>query len=225
MKKTTFIYILYKNEIPFYIGKTTNSLRKREREHQYKYGYDIVLETLDECRNDKQIWKPLECYWIQQFKAWGFELVNQNEGGGGPELHSKESRLKISLNRRNKCNKPIIQYDLNGKFIKEWNSISEADLIIRNKKEGSTSIGSCLEGKTSKAYGYIWRYKCDDIRKLDLPIHKFCKRVEQYSINNEFIKEYTSATEVKKLTGIDPQHVLLGKYKTAGGYIFKYILS
>lgn len=51
--------------------------------------------------------------------------------------------------------KPIIQYDLQGNYIKTWDSIIEAsnELNIID-----TSICKCLKGKRNKAGGYIWRY-------------------------------------------------------------------
>lgn len=52
--------------------------------------------------------------------------------------------------------KPILQYDLEGNFIKEW----EGGAII--KKElgfNPTHIYSCCTGKRKKSCGYIWRFK------------------------------------------------------------------
>lgn len=89
-----YIYYLAKNEIPFYVGKTKQTTRRRHG-HYKTYGTEITLNVIDECENNKQIWKPLECYWIEQFKVWGFDLVNQNKGGGGPNFYSEEQKLKM----------------------------------------------------------------------------------------------------------------------------------
>lgn len=51
------------------------------------------------------------------------------------------------------------------------------------------------------------------------------KPVLQYSINGEFIKEFSSATEAEKITGIcraGIQRCCIRKYKQAKGYIWKY---
>jgi len=86
------IYFLTKNNNPFYVGKTTlHFCKKREYKHKEKYGFDIQMEILEEV--EYQDWKFWECYWIEQFKQWGFNLKNKNNGGGGcikmPEI-SKE---------------------------------------------------------------------------------------------------------------------------------------
>lgn len=64
----------------------------------------------------------------------------------------------------NTLRKPIIQYDKNGNFISEWNSIKEAAAYIqtegftRNKSKES-NITNCLTGFSKSAYGYRWEYK------------------------------------------------------------------
>ena len=50
--------------------------------------------------------------------------------------------------------KEIIQFDLNGKFIKEWSSLKE----IR-KKYNNSNIASVLTGNRNNASGFIWKYK------------------------------------------------------------------
>lgn len=57
----------------------------------------------------------------------------------------------------NKMKHPIVQYGLNGKYIKEWKSALDAEKEMRGKNTGN--ICNCLKGKTKTAYGYIWKYK------------------------------------------------------------------
>ena len=52
--------------------------------------------------------------------------------------------------------KPVIQYDINGRKIKEYKSTIEAGKPF---KHGSTNIGKCCNGKLKTAYGYVWKYK------------------------------------------------------------------
>lgn len=81
------------NPFKVYIGKTNTS---RESKHKCKFGKQILYDVIDEINSqNKKDWKPLETYWIQQFKAWGFEVLNQNEGGGGPQFYSEEIRQKM----------------------------------------------------------------------------------------------------------------------------------
>ena len=80
-----YIYCLFdENGVPLYIGKTKNNLILRERQHQKKLMKQISIIELDNVDNNE--WKFWEEYWIEQFKAWGFSLLNQNKGGGGRSL-------------------------------------------------------------------------------------------------------------------------------------------
>ncbi len=49
----------------------------------------------------------------------------------------------------------IKQYDKQGNFVKEYNSIKEASLFIGGL---STNIVKCAKGKIATAYGYVWKY-------------------------------------------------------------------
>lgn len=52
-----------------------------------------------------------------------------------------------------------------------------------------------------------------------------CKKVCQFGLDRKFIKRYDSLTHAEKETGILCQHIsqcCLKKYKTAGGYIWRY---
>lgn len=52
--------------------------------------------------------------------------------------------------------KPTIQYDLNGNFIKEWESLIQIEKELGYK---NSNISSNINGKTKMAYGYKWKYK------------------------------------------------------------------
>jgi hypothetical protein len=84
MGKITYIYELSKNGIPFYIGKTT-VIKQRKNIHENTYGKSIGFNVIDSIHGDKTQWKPLEIYWIEQYRQWGFNLVNKNRGGSGSE--------------------------------------------------------------------------------------------------------------------------------------------
>lgn len=50
--------------------------------------------------------------------------------------------------------KPILQYDIQGNFIKEWPSINDAEETLK-----IFSIGKCANLQRKSAGGYVWRYK------------------------------------------------------------------
>jgi hypothetical protein len=61
--------------------------------------------------------------------------------------------------RSKKFNKPILQLQRDGTFIKEWNSVKEAGECV---KVDSTNISNCLVGRQNTAGGFIWKYKTQE---------------------------------------------------------------
>lgn len=61
-----------------------------------------------------------------------------------------------SYNTRYSNARPVLQFDLNGKFIKEWKAVRDIVKELGCNMECIT--GSC-KGKYKQSYGYIWRYK------------------------------------------------------------------
>ena len=56
-------------------------------------------------------------------------------------------------NNRKSKNKPILQYTLEGEFVREWPCANDVG------RAAQTNIWYCLSGKYKQAYGYIWKYK------------------------------------------------------------------
>lgn len=61
-----------------------------------------------------------------------------------------------TLKATKKLSKPIIQYDLEKKFIREWDSMRDAS---RNLNINIGTISRCCKGEFKKAGKYIWKYK------------------------------------------------------------------
>lgn len=74
--------------------------------------------------------------------------------------------------RNERVSKSILQFSLNGEFIRKWNSITEA----RKELNIGKHISSCCNGKRTKAGGFIWGYESDYERihfnVFDLEIYK-----------------------------------------------------
>ena len=51
--------------------------------------------------------------------------------------------------------KPILQYDLEGNFIRKWDNIKDASEGIG---KGSSAIVGCAKGRRQTAYGFKWKY-------------------------------------------------------------------
>ena len=96
---STVIYLITNidgNPFKVYIGKTTN-FTVRKGTHQSKFEGDITCDIIDEVDStEKKDWKLLECYWIEQFRQWGFCLTNKNKGGGGCDHHSDKTKQFLS---------------------------------------------------------------------------------------------------------------------------------
>lgn len=85
--------------------------------------------------------------------------------------HKDENKLNNNVNnleyctRKYNCNygirnkkhyRKVKQYDLNGNFIKEWESITNIKKYF-NKPYNCGDISACINGKQKTAFGYIWR--------------------------------------------------------------------
>ena len=66
-----------------------------------------------------------------------------------------ERIVKANTNHPNKS-KSVLQYDLKGNFIKEWESTMEID---RQLGFAHTHISDCCYGRYKQSYGYKWEYK------------------------------------------------------------------
>ena len=64
-------------------------------------------------------------------------------------IELSENSIKSKLKYR----KPILQFDLQGNFIREWESVRKAKFIY------GTTIHHCLNKRQKTAKGFIWRYK------------------------------------------------------------------
>lgn len=114
----TFICTLSDEQGVGYIGKTSNlgkrfkkhlteaklkrSIREKWLHSRIVAGAPIFIELLDTVPVDD--WVPHEIYWIAQFRAWGFDLVNGTDGGEGSNgfkgrRHTQETKEKIAQKR------------------------------------------------------------------------------------------------------------------------------
>lgn len=157
-------------------------------------------------------------------------LVNITNGGEGMSGYKHKDIWKKHLS------KPVYQYDKNGLFISEYNSIKEASESTGVKKQ---NIGACASGKYASSGGFIWKFKDNKLQShLDfkpiMPKHSDetkekisisnSKRIYQFNMNGDFIKEWSSTVLASKELKIRQGSIsscLNGKYLTAGGYIWR----
>jgi hypothetical protein len=199
--KKYYIYTLSKNKTIFYIGKTLN-LDKRLSNHKIKYGNDILLEVLDETTN----WKSSEIFWIEQFRQWGFYLKNKNKGGGGRDYQTEEIKTKIGKNQpktKIRNSETNIKIGLSNKGLKKKPCSDERKAKISKSNKGK-------QFNLGKKYNTIT-----------------IKKVIQYDLQNNFIKEWNSVKEIlyylgKKQNNMSIYRCLQGQLDTAYKFKWKY---
>ena len=74
------------------------------------------------------------------------------------KVFSDETRAKLSITNKKSHNTSILQYDLNNVFIKEYTSIADANKEL-GKNPCSSAISNNINGRSKKAYGFIWKQK------------------------------------------------------------------
>jgi len=122
---------------------------------------------------------------------------------------------------------PVVQYTLEGKFVKEYTSIKEAAEIFAVPV---ISISKCVRREKKSVKGYQWRLKKDVIKDgkiidIDPDPNRLLRPVCQFGRDGKFLREYSSRFEAGKDLGIDHMAIyrcLKGFQKTAGDFQWRY---
>ncbi|KKM02512.1 hypothetical protein LCGC14_1783660 [marine sediment metagenome] len=96
-------------------------------------------------------------YLWKRDKAWSlYEPSIDRIANNGDYTLSNCHFIEMPINSGKDKKKPVLQYDLEGNFIKEWSSILEAS---KSLNIDNSNIGKVRMGKINSAGGYIWRIK------------------------------------------------------------------
>ena len=213
----------------FYIGKGKGN-RAYTTYSRNRYWYDVTdkhgfeVEILINNITEKKAFE-LEALICEKI---GYDnLINiRTELGWGGHSHSDKTIKLMS--------KPVLQYDKQGNFIKEWESASKA---AKNLNKHSAAITECCRGFRKSIYGFIWRHKDNPIELSPKFISKKEKKeklppyyhpINQYDLNGILIKTWNNikiAGNVLNIKSSSISSCISGKYKTAGGYIWKKQLN
>jgi len=161
-----------------------------------KYGENnfsfVILEQLDQM-NDS-ILKEKEEYWIEYFcsyiNSYGYNLILVPKGIKNKMLYD----MCIDNFRSSQICKSVYQLDLNGNVIRKWDSINQIAKTLNIK---DTCIISCLKHKRKTYKNYIWIYD-NELINFDLSNYNKTKKVLQYDLDNNFIKEWSSVSDICK---------------------------
>lgn len=141
------------------------------------------------------------------------------------------ARMKFNLSGANsKLSKPVLQYSLDGTFIKRWVNTQQ---VFRELGFQHPCIVECANNKRRTAFGFIWLYEGNEtpelVAKKAQPYagahHSNTKPLLQYSINGDFIKRWDCTADIYKALQLDPRNIrkcARGDSKTAFGYVWKF---
>lgn len=131
----------------------------------------------------------------------------------------------------NPRSRKVYQYNLEGKYIQDYNSLIDAaeDLNLN-----SSNLTTCCQGKQKTVGGFQWSYEKKDFlspvindRNQNHTWSSNKRKICQYSKSGDFIAVFESAHEAARINNIKgSSHITEccnGKRKTCGGYIWKYI--
>lgn len=254
---TTFIYsISDENGDIRYIGKSNNPknrlykhLREKSNMHKYnwlksivKRGYFPVVEIIDEV--PLKDWERYEIYWISQFKAWGFNLINLTIGGEGGNgyKHTESARKKM---RKSKLGSKLSE--------EHKQNIAKS---IKEKSKKSPNYNKCYDkihfiNKEDLYQKYIIDNlsipKCSKYFKVsekvifnNLKDYKIIKPIEdwkgqlashpkkillQYDLDGNLLKEFSCVESAEKELKIKHSNIAnccRGLIRISNGYIWRY---
>lgn len=96
-----------------------------------------------------------------------FDYARESDRKPKIKKMSKQEAALIGSEKAREVNCiPVEQYDLEGNFIAEYPSMTEAIRAIGGKK--SSSIGACINGKLKTAYGYVWKKKIPECKNENI---------------------------------------------------------
>ncbi len=100
----------------------------------------------------------------------------------------KSAYTRKCVNKYNR--KPVLQFKLNGEFIKEWKTVGE---VCREFGMDKSAILRCCKGKQKKSYHFIWKFKDETTNQFEI-------KEENKNENTSNAEESTKTLlEVKKI--------------------------
>lgn len=148
------------------------------------------------------------------------DCTNGKQKSAGGYQWSYTYKDFLPVYEKGTCAIVVHQYSLEGKFIRSWKNTQ-----LANKEFGFSvsNINSCINGTSKTSNNFQWSSKKFDSiepykRKLTI------KKIYQYTLNNDFIKEWPSVKSAKTELNINTNisSALSGKQKSAGGYKWSY---
>ena len=252
-----------KSDDLFYVGQTKQPLKERDYSHRShsRTLADKLISTHRYFLLEEELcfWgfrKDVDCmekYLIKKLNSTYYEGgygVNIELGGYDVKIISDEQRIEISkrVSGKNnpmygrsgelspawgKCYK-IVQYDLDGNFIKIWDSARQVEEVLGYSR-GHVRAASRTGNRVKTSGGYQWRkYEGHtnpiEPYKKEVPLESKKKMqhpraVDQYTLDGEYIKTFPSIKDAQEYLGVPRGSIgkcCQNKRKTSNGYRWKY---
>lgn len=224
------VYFIYKYTFPngkVYIGQTY----KGSGRYGTTWGYKTqlvyramlkykefdkeILEYCDESNVDER-----ESFYIKEFDSMNPEKgYNRDTGGNEKKVFSPETRKLISDAHDGQS---ILQFDLDGNFIAEWEYIQ---LAAESLELDSKNISACLHGKSGQCGGYQWKFKDDPQTVGKYQEYDGRRKINQYDLDGRYIDTWDSIIDIYLALGINTAGIIKCcqcKRKKAGNYQWRY---
>ena len=167
------------------------------------------------------------------------EWVTKSEN----QKHAIETNLRAAspmtgrTGKNNPNSKTILQYNMDGAFVREWTGIAETARAIHC---APSQIFACLSGRRKTGAGFIWRYKYSNNYPPEIPPIEFnCQgsrtwkqtnpramhRIAQLTKDGNVVKIWENYKQIAEETGFSNGNiykVISGKLKSAYGFIWRY---
>lgn len=169
--------------------------------------YDCLREASEDGYSERMV---NECLRGLRDTTRGYIWIYKNEY----ESLTKEKCNEIFNKPFERKYYEIIQCDLDGNFIKKYNSLKEVpDDFLK------TNVADCCLGRKKQYKGFIWKYGNETK-------HPLANQVEMYDKDTgKLLNIFVSLSEAARITKIGEASIGLvcnHRKKTAGGYIWKY---
>jgi group I intron endonuclease len=231
--------IINSRTFKLYVGSSTNVQRRIKihfRDLRFNRHHSIHLqraynlepsmfgcELIEICQ--LQELRQREQFWIDFYRAasWlnGYNACKKSDSRLDLP-HTPKSRAKISAAQKANPSwqRPVLQFDLAGKFIARHRTILEAEVAVSNKRCG---VADACNGRITHAKGFQWRY-AETVAQPELGITPKPDRkqrgnpVQQYSLDGALIGEYASYREAERQSGIKEGTLRLASKRVSNPY-------
>lgn len=215
---------------PFYVGKGINN----RMEHSLKYINNMSNKNkikryiIEKLNKNNILIKSLKIKEnLSENMAYEYEMsvisdIGMSINNNGPLCNLSEGGECFNYS-------PVLQYGLDGLFIKEYMSVGEAIA-----QTGIKNVSPCCRGIRKTAGRYIWKYKIEDSYPLSIDVSFLDKMIHmgnhergvlQYDKLGNYIDEFKSIKEASEATGCSRPRIVdvcKGNRKHTKGYKWVY---